>query len=220
VGSTTTAGADSSDVLEEFHTDMEESYHVSLVELSPDFRKRLVKGYKEDDGLRKIREMLKDNPEEGFPGISFRYRDGLLYYIAGTHDRLVIPKDLHQEVFRLAHDGHSHAGLRRCYQKLSDSLYIHRMAHNLKAYLKHCPSCQTNQTKRHRPYGALRPITSPPIPFHTVTVDFIAGLPKNGEYDMILSVTDKFSKRITLLPGNTEYSADQWAGVFLEGLTD
>lgn len=66
VGSTTTAEADSSDVLEEFHTDMEESYHVSLIELSSNFRKRLVKGYKEDDGLRKIQEMLKDNLKECF----------------------------------------------------------------------------------------------------------------------------------------------------------
>jgi len=220
VSSTTTTEANSFDVLEEFHTDMKESYHVSLIELLSNFRKCLMKRYKKDDGLRKIQKMLKNNLEEGFLRISFRYWDGLLYYITDTHNRLVILKDLHQKVFWLAHDGHSHAELRWCYQKLSDSLYIHRMAHNLKAYLKHCLSCQTNQMKWHRLYGALRPITSLPIPFHTVTVDFITKLPKNREYNMILSVIDKFSKQITLLPENTEYSADQWAEVFLEGLTD
>ena len=51
-------------------------------------------------------------------------------------------------------------------------------------------------------YGFLQLIDSPPAPFHTITIDFILGLPKsrNGN-DCAMSVTDKYSKAITLIPG-------------------
>jgi len=56
-----------------------------------------------------------------------------------------------------------------------------------------------------------------------VTIDFVLGLPLTAEpdnYDTVLSVTDKFSKRITLLPGRSTYSAEDWAKTFLNGLVD
>jgi len=37
-----------SDILEESHTVMQGFYHVSLTEISEDFRKRLEEGYKKD----------------------------------------------------------------------------------------------------------------------------------------------------------------------------
>ncbi|SLM36395.1 reverse partial [Lasallia pustulata] len=52
-------------------------------------------------------------------------------------------------------------------------------------------------------------------------MDFILGLPETEEgFDVALSVTDKCSKRVTLLPGKNTYKAEDWATVLLEGLTD
>ncbi|SLM41435.1 Ribonuclease H-like domain [Lasallia pustulata] len=52
-------------------------------------------------------------------------------------------------------------------------------------------------------------------------MDFILGLPETEEgFDVALSVTDKCSKRVTLLPGKNTYKAEDWAPVLLEGLTD
>lgn len=42
---------------------------------------------------------------------------------------------------------------------------------------EHCPSCQVNQTERHRPYGELILTSAQPYPFHTIAMDFILGLP-------------------------------------------
>lgn len=95
--------------------------------------------------------MLKDHKDEAPSGIKFTYSNGLLYYTGGEHSQLVIAKDLLTKVLRLAHDVNSHVGLRHCYQRLTHSVYIHRLVHDLEVYLRHCPTCQVNQTKRHRP---------------------------------------------------------------------
>ena len=69
-----------------------------------------------------------------------------------------------------------------------------------------CPGT-VNQTRGHKPYGELNPIASPPIPFHTITLDFIVGLPKaNDGSNAVLTVTDKFTKRVTLIPGQENSS--------------
>jgi hypothetical protein len=74
------------------------------------------------------------------------------------------------------------------------------------------------------------PIRTQPRPFHTVGIDFILGLPtipavnpwrldhNPQEFDCMMTVTCKFSKRPLLIPGHTTYTADEWAEVFLRSL--
>ena len=64
----------------------------------------------------------------------------------------------------------------------------------------------------------MNPITSPPIPGHTVSLDLIMALPVTPlGYNAAMSVTDKFTKRVTILPGKDTYGAEQWARVLLDG---
>lgn len=68
------------------------------------------------------------------------------------------------------------------------------------------------QTRRHKPYGDLQPIDGPPAPFHTITIDFILALRTTVEgYNCIMSVTDKYSKRITMIARKDTYGAKEWA---------
>ncbi len=47
----------------------------------------------------------------------------------------------------------------------------------------------------------MQPILTPSWPFHTIIVDYILGLSTSPDsYDTILSITDKFSKAMTLIP--------------------
>ena len=58
----------------------------------------------------------------------------------------------------------------------------------------------------------MQPILSPPWPFHTITLDFILGLPTSIEgFDCVMSVTDKFSKAVTFVPGKTNWGGREWA---------
>ena len=52
------------------------------------------------------------------------------------------------------------------------------------------------------------PVDRPGIPFHTIAMDFIVELPiTTSNLDALLTVTDKFSKRISLVPGKSTYNA-------------
>jgi len=51
----------------------------------------------------------------------------------------------------------------------------------IRIYVEYCPSCQVNQTRRHRFYEELMPISTTSIPFHMISMDFIVGL--SGKYD-------------------------------------
>jgi hypothetical protein len=60
---------------------------------------------------------------------------------------------------------------------------------------------------------------SPDIPFHTITIDFILALPQDSAgYNAIMSVSCKFSKRITLVEGKKDWSAEQWGLALLNRL--
>lgn len=73
--------------------------------------------------------------------------------------------------------------------------------------------------RRHPPYGSLQPIQSPPVPFFTLTLDFILALPLSPEgYNVLMSVTCKFSKRITLVPSKDTWPAADWAYALLARL--
>ena len=57
------------------------------------------------------------------------------------------------------------------------------------------------------------------MPFFTLTLDFVLALPliRQG-FNAIMSVTCKFSKRVTLIDGADTWSAEQWTQAFLKRL--
>lgn len=117
-----------------------------------------------------------------------------------------------KDIFDISHDQNGHVGFSKCYEYVASSYYIKGLSGLLREYLKHCPQCQMNRTRRHLPYGKLQPILSPAIPFHTITIDFVLALPITRDgLNCCLSVTCKFSKRVTAIPGKDTYSAKDWA---------
>ena len=153
-------------------------------------------------------------------GIPFVLREGLIYHVNGEDRwRLCIPPSMEQEMFEQAHDLSNHGGYHRCHDRLSHTVFIRHLAKNLRTYIAHCPACQLNQTKRHKPYGSLVPITAPAMPFHTIAMDFIVALPatKAGN-DCLLTITCKATKRNLLVSGKETWTAAQWGEVVLRAL--
>ena len=202
-------------------------YAASLVEMSPEFKARIVEGYKKDPAWIKIGNVLDVNikAEDSFALPFVREHDGLIWrrdYATGDHafepKRLCLPESVVGEILNMTH-GQGHPGYGKLYEMINAAYMIKGLSKKLRQFLRHCPECQLYQTRRHRPYGSLQPIESPPIPFHTVTLDFILALPNSNEdFDTILTITDKFSKRVLLAPGRTIYTAKEWASVLLEKL--
>ena len=127
----------------------------------------------------------------------------LLYHVnrlTGIH-RLCIPPSVAPDIIAIAH-GEGHPGFARCYEIVTRSWFIRGLTKLLCSFIRHCPQCLVLQTRRHPPFGSLQPIESPPVPFFTLTLDFILALPMSKEgYNALMSVTCKFSKRVTLIKG-------------------
>ena len=199
-------------------------YHATLVEMSDDFKKRLVEAYTKDKQWKKALEVLKEDNENLPEGFRFRRREGLIYLTGEEgRERLCIPEALQQEVFRMAHDSNFHGGYHRTYDRIAPSIFIKNLSKHLRIYIAHCPSCQLNQTRRHPTYGELHPIATPSIPFHTVAIDFIVALPACNapacnDYDALMTVTCKSTKRSLLIPGGETWNAGDWANAFITSL--
>ena len=170
--------------------------------------------------------MLKANKcleEKDAATLPFKqYDDDLIYYMdPESGPRLCVPDhdELIKEIFQLVYDELGHPGYHRSHERLTQGLYVHRLSTRLHEYLRHCLTCQLHQTPRHKPYGSLQPIITPPSPFYTITIDFIFALSESTEgWNCILSVTDKFSKRITFVPGRDTWKAKDWARGLLQQL--
>ena len=118
----------------------------------------------------------------------------------------------------IAH-GDSHSEFNKCYETIVKLWYVRRLVKQLCQYIKHCPQCLVLQTIRHKPYGLLQPIHLPAVLYHTIILNFILVLLTSDKgYNIILLLTDKYTKKISLPPGKAMYSAAEWARVLINRL--
>ncbi len=73
------------------------------------------------------------------------------------------------------------------------------MIKRLRRYIHHCKSCLEDQTKRYSSYDELNFIRTMTLSFYTIIIDFIVTLSSSQEYDVLLTITNKFFKQMSLL---------------------
>lgn len=83
-------------------------------------------------------------------------------------------------------------------------------------YVRSCSTCQQAKPDRAKYSGLLQPLPVPPQAWHTVSLDFVEGLPRSGHANCILVVIDKFSKYGHFLPLLHPFTAAKVAKVFLD----
>jgi hypothetical protein len=198
------------------------TFNITVVEIDPAFKRELQQAYQHDWfwNRQKVTE-VEELPLQEIPPDQFLRHDGLIYHTDKEDGRyrLCIPKSLQGDVFEQAH-GVLHHGFHRVYTRVRQNYYIWKLAKRLRKYLHHCQDCRRIEILRHPPNGALQPIESPPKPFHTITIDIVTGLPEWEGRNAILTVTDKFSKRVTIAAGRHDYGAKDWATPLLDALAD
>ena len=198
------------------------AWNVSLMELSPEFREDIIREYDKDARWSLVIETLKKEEQSKDPiktALPYLWREGLLYSKdSGGEERLCIPRNIVPQIFKMAHDDAGHQGFDRTYERLK-GLAIYKCTKLLKQYIYHCRQCREYARKRHKPYGSLQPILTPPIPFYCITMDFILGLPIITDgYNAAMAVVDKFSKRTGFIPGKTTWNAEDWGKALIKHL--
>ncbi len=84
-----------------------------------------------------------------------------LWYIG---DRLLIPRtgNIHEQLFRLAHDSLGHFGADKAYGSLRDAYYWPNMQRDLElSYIPSCEPCQHNKSRTSKIPGPLHPLPVP-----------------------------------------------------------
>ena len=97
---------------------------------------------------------------------------------------------------------------------MKQGYYWPQMRDDVVEYTKTCLTCQQDKILRQKTPGLLEPLLVPSRPWESVSLDFIANLPKTGEFENILVIVDRFSKYATFIPVPKHCPAEETARLF------
>ena len=122
-----------------------------------------------------------------------------------------------ETLFHLAHDTLGHFGFDKSYGSLRSSFYWPGMRRDLEAaYIPACPDCACNKSSTTPPAGPLHPLPIPENRGDSVAIDFVGPLPMDGEFDYIVTFTDRLGSDIRLVPARSTITAEELAVLFFD----
>ena len=152
--------------------------------------------------------------------IKTKKNNELIYYVnrITSAQQLCIPSKATTKMIAIAHGG-GHSGFNKCYKIIVKSWYVKGLVKQLLLYIKHCFQCLVLQIRQHQLYGLLQPIYLLAVSYHIIMLEFILALPTSDkDYNIILLLTDKYTKKVSLPPSKATYSAAEWARVLIDQL--
>lgn len=143
---------------------------------------------------------------------------GLLYRRYGSHWCLVVPHSQVQMVLREMHDAPTagHMGVERTATSVRRLFWWSTLAADVIKYVGSCPSCQRTKPHNHPVYGTLQPVPVPKTPWEVVNMDFFGPFPADSAgFDYAMSVTDRFTKMLHIIPCQHTLTAKDAASMFI-----
>ena len=142
--------------------------------------------------------------------LRFKLREELIYYTNFNNERkrLYIFNSLEKKVFKLIYDRQHHESYYRTYDRISNSIYLRYLSKHLRTYIEYYSKCELNQTRRYKPYNSIISINRLGISFHIIAINFVITLSNIvKELNSLLIVTNKFLKRVLLIPRKITFDA-------------
>lgn len=200
------------DALSRRHHDSE-LLAISAVE--PTWLQVLVEGYDADSDTMKLWQELSLSPTNDK---GYSLEQGVIRF----KGRISVGKNAlaQQHIIQALHSSGvgGHSGVLATYQRVKRMFAWPKMKQDIVNYVSTCSVCQQAKTEHTKTPGLLQPLPIPPFPWHTVSLDFVEGLPKSQGFDVILVVIDKLTKYGHFLPLKHPFTAPQVAQVFLDGI--
>lgn len=111
-----------------------------------------------------------------------------------------------------------HSGMQATCQRLKNLFNWSGMKLVVEDFVKQCTICQQAKHEHCKTPGLLQPLEIPTVPWQSVSMDFIEGLPKSNGFTVILVIVDRFTKYAHFLPLKHPYTASQIATLFLDNV--
>lgn len=113
-------------------------------------------------------------------------------------DRIYIgtSTDLKDQLLKSFHDSAlgGHSGERATYQRMKLLFYWLGMKNEVNTFVKRCVVCQKTKSENIPYPGLLQPLPMPDMAWIHITLDFIKGLPKSEDKEVIMAVVNRFTK--------------------------
>ena len=171
--------------------------------------KRILEGQKADKKIFEEWKHLYQCEEKN----RVLYRKGALTVMCGG--------EIYRDLLKRYHDGTTagHPGIWKTWQALQRDYWWPTMKAFIKEYVAGCAICQQTKTITWRNQRPLQPIMPEerPLPFATMSVDFVVKLPESKGNDTILTITDQgCTKVVILVPCREDMGAEAIAELFKE----
>uniref|UniRef100_A0A8C6NKF8 Gypsy retrotransposon integrase-like protein 1 n=1 Tax=Nothobranchius furzeri TaxID=105023 RepID=A0A8C6NKF8_NOTFU len=116
--------------------------------------------------------------------------------------RIYVPDHLRTEVLLFCHSSRlfCHPGITRTINVVRSRFWWPALAKDSREFVRACPDCAKAKASRRPPAGLLRPLPVPHRPWSHLSMDFVTGLPPSNSFRVILTVVDRFSKMVHLVP--------------------
>ncbi|SGY38977.1 BQ5605_C003g02116 [Microbotryum silenes-dioicae] len=176
--------------------------------LDPAFLQAIRDGYQDDSQCAQAIRNIDSTP-------GYSLEDG----IARFEGRILLPKtgDFREKAIHDAHDAAGHFGLHKTYEHLRRNFIWSGMKEACKEYVESCSVCQTMKMHGTGFAGRIHNLNVPDRPMREVGLDFVGPLiPSNGN-DALLTVTDRLSGYVRLIPCQTTDDAATTAKRFFDG---
>jgi len=174
------------------------------VECSAEFLQRVQGGLKTDiffgPVVRQLEEVKPQAELHHFRRL-YELRQGLLYLRAD--DRLCVPDGFTTELMTTFHDGatQGHPGRSGLYSILRRLFFWRNMFRMVGLFVRSCDLCQRVKSRNHPVAGLPQPLELPAGRWTDISLDFVTDLPTTEDsFNAILTVTDRFSKRVHFIP--------------------
>jgi hypothetical protein len=90
------------------------------------------------------------------------------------------------------------------------------MQRDIKTYVRGCDTCQRIKHETSKPAGLLQLLDIPQKPWHSVSMDFVEGLPTSHKQNVVLVVVDRLTKYVHFIALTHPYTAAKVASLFLQ----
>lgn len=179
-------------------------HELNVISVStPKWLEIVIEGYNKDPKTKELLTLSLDGSNDrGYSLVDGVIRcKGKLWL--GNHT------EAHKAVLLALHSSGlgGHPEVTATYQKVKNLFIWHGMKEDIKKYVLACQVCNQAKPEHGKLPGLLQPLPIPPQAWHTVSMDFVEGMPKSKNFDTILVVIDKFSKYAHFIPLTHPYTA-------------
>lgn len=189
------------------------AYAISVVK--PRWIEIVTEGYQQDP---KAKQLLVELSVQGFNEQGFSLQDGIIRHKGrvwlGSH------KEAHQAVLLALHSSGlgGHSGTLATYHRVKQLFSWPHMKQDVLHYVSACQVCQQAKSEHVKLPGRLQPLPIPPSAWHTISLDFIEGLPNSNRFNVILVVIDKLTKFGHFIPLKHPFTAASIAQLFMDNV--